>query len=289
MASHLHKPRPGIELLGDNRRRPDEEGAQRPAEMGGMVGRPAHHVDVVLGPAPERHLALHAAGPTGGRSARAAVDHALGSGRGARGVEHQLRRSSAVPVGQRCGRSELRLVVVAHDEDAESERLHRRAELGDHGLVADHDGYTGVGQDVREFVRPEVPVDREERGIDHGGGRGHFEDLDAVGQDGSHRPARTGTAHRQGGSEPERALLQLGVGARDLAKDDGGTIRTFRSMARHPPHRTRGTFCHRRRDYRSPPLGGARSLARSGERRRDHGCRGRADWKRGPGGMPPIV
>ncbi len=83
---------------------------------------------------------------------------------------------------------------------------------------------------------------------------------------------RPGPAPRSGQDrgQAEGPLFQLTIGAHRVAGDDGGTIRTFPGVVRHPPHRTRGTFCHRRRDYCPRRRGCPGRGLGAGERRREH-------------------
>ncbi len=249
MSLHLAQPVPGLELFGDHGGGPDEQRAQGPAEVGGVVGRAAHHVDVVLGPPPQRHLSLHAPGPTR-PVGQAAVHHALRPGGGARGVEHQLGAAAAVAARPGVGGVQRLLVVGPHRDrwDARGRPPPRR------GRRPANDGRPPRPRRRRPGCRPARPPRRCQ--LTGRNGASSMEAAVATSKismplGSTAATGRPGPAPRRArtGGQAQRPFFQLTVGADDVAGDDGGTIRTLRGMARHPPHRTRGTFCHRRRDY----------------------------------------
>ena len=80
-------------------------------------------------------------------------------------------------------------------------------------LVSHHHGGVGVVQDVGQLGRPQVPVDREERGVEYRRGHRHLEDLHPVGQDGGHRMPGAGAEAAEDRGQPPGPVVQLAVGA----------------------------------------------------------------------------
>ena len=222
-----------LEVIGDDGGGADVEGAQGPTAVGGVVRRAAHDVDVVGGPPPQRNLALGPPAAVGGVG-HGAVHHPLGSGRGAGGVEDQPGPGAAVGVGQRGRGGDGRFVVPTDQEQGEVALCHGPVQgLFEFGVTHDH-GHVGIVEDVGQLPGLQVPVDRQVRGVEHGGRGGHLELLRPVGEHSGHRAPGPGALVGQDGGQPAGPVVELTVGVDDVAHDDGRSVRPVAGMGGDP-------------------------------------------------------
>ena len=172
-AARARRPTPG------GRRGPaGEQRRERVAAGTGVVGGPGEEVDVV-GDEPQssarpcwacEHATVVEAG----------VHDALGPARRARRVEEVGGRAEPGRLAGFVGGDGL-LVLVTDPQHP------RRRHVGDGGVdvgaqvgMRHQDPGAGVGEDPRQLVLLEVPVDREEPGLGPTRGRGHFDELEGV-------------------------------------------------------------------------------------------------------------
>ena len=236
--AHLGQPVRRLELLGDHREGTHVERAQRPSEVRGVVRRAAHHVDVLGSPPPEGRLTLHGPEPGTGVGERT-VDHALRPCCGARRVEHQLGTSPGVGRGEWRGRLDALLVVATDPERTGRMLLERLGELAVGPDAAHSDRHIGVGQDVGQLARAQMPVDRQEGRTEHAGGHRHLQDFDAVGHHARDRTPRTRAALAEDRRQPRRPRVELAVGADPVTENHRRSVGSRSGVRGHSSNRVR--------------------------------------------------
>ena len=165
--------------------------------------------------------------------------HAFGQAGGARRIEHRraadrcvlqrrVRVTPKVPIGHAVGNLCQRRRNIEGGGDFRRRRHHQQFDIAGQAMadlrqqvgMADQDFGAAVGQDIGDFLRLQMPVDRHHRAAQRRRSNRDFEERKIVAQHHPDRHAATETERPKARRRPRDAGVDLGIADPAFAADD---------------------------------------------------------------------